>query len=80
MTNTDNYKMMEIIVNTVETMDNTNTITKNSGRNIINPIIIKGSPIIIPKPVKLNKKPTSTAKIPAILVPLLTIIEFSPFY
>ena len=78
MTNT--YKMIEMIVNTVETIDNTNIVTKNSGRNITNPIIIKGNPMIIPKPVKLNKKPTSTARIPAILVPLLTIIKFSPFY
>ena len=58
----------------------TTIIKKNSGRNIISPIAIKGSPIIAPIPLRLIKKPTSTASIPAILVPLLTIIQFSSFY
>ena len=45
----------------------------NSGTNNIKPIIIRGIPIIIPRPVRDITKPMSIAKIPAILVIPLTI-------
>ena len=45
----------------------------NSGTNNIKPIIIRGIPIIIPRPVRDIPKPMSIAKMPAILVIPLTI-------
>lgn len=48
--------------------------TNNSGNNKMNPIIIRGRPMIMPIPVEEIIKPIKIARIPAILVNPLTMI------
>ncbi len=49
----------------------------NSGKNIINPIIIRGIPIIAPIIVVVMKKPIPMASMPAILTRALTIVSLN---